>query len=551
MKRRLIACFLFFAATSVAAADTGSLRGKVMSGESPIADATVTAGCVSSPASMSAISGADGSYWLPVLQPGACDITFAKPGYQTLTRTVEIHGAEESRADVSIEVSAEGESVTSTATGHALLERAEATWHVDEETLSLLPSARSLAARLSLAPGAALAEGESAQIEGIDRSVAFGILDAIGPINVLLTGAASSEPSYRDRLSLVSSRGVSRWDATARLTSEHRQGTTEQGVEITGGGIPHEKLQLFGAFRGGTLHDVGGSQWLAVADAAPLPANALRAALIGDDDATQWSLRDAHVFSPVLTALGAVSNGESRRVSLATAYFLDSPAGVHELSAGVDRVSAHERATSVYLDDHWIASDRWSVDGGVRVGDGDVLPRVGAVFDPRGDGSSRIAASYGEYGSGSDATRETALSWGRQLDGGAWIGTTLLRRNHAAGGELDGLILDAAWRYLIFTFGGNATLARRDDDDVCDANAWVIADAPLIEHDVNIALVERVRNQFFATDLALTYSWSHGWFAPMARLELENVFGHDATATSVDARPRAIRLGVGIRFRGE
>jgi hypothetical protein len=550
MKRRLIACFLFLA-SSASAGDAGSLRGRLTSEATPIAGATVTASCASSSAVMSTNSGTDGSYWLPFLQPGPCDITFAKAGYQTLTRTVEIHGAEESRADVTIEASVEGESVTSTATGHAVLERASSTWHVDEETLSLLPSSRSLAARLKLAPGAALADGEATRIEGIERTAAFGILDAIGPINVILTGAPSSEPLYRDRLSLVSSRTVSRWDATARVTSEHTKGTTEQAVEITGGGIPHERLQLFGAFRGGTLHDVGGNQWLGVADAAPLQENALRAAVIRDDGATQWSLRDAHVFSPALTAQASASNGTARRASLTTAWFLDSPAGAHELSAGVDRTNAIDRATMFHLDDHWIASDRWSVDGGVRIGDGNVLPRVGAVFDPRGDGSSRLAASYGEYGSGRDATKETALSWGRQLDGGAWISTTLLRRNHAVGGELDGLVVDAAWRYLIFTFGGNATLARRDDDDVCDANAWVIADAPLIEHDVNIALVERVRNQFFATDLAVTYSWSHGWFAPTARLELENVFGHDAAATSVDARPRAIRLGVGIRFSGE
>ncbi|MCA1732125.1 MAG: TonB-dependent receptor, partial [Acidobacteria bacterium] len=66
---------------------------------------------------------------------------------------------------------------------------------------------------------------------------------------------------------------------------------------------------------------------------------------------------------------------------------------------------------SVFINDRWDLSDRWSFNVGVRYdmndtvnADGDQVsddsgfsPRLGAIFDPRGDGRHRISASYSKY----------------------------------------------------------------------------------------------------------------------------------------------------------
>ncbi len=546
--------FLLAGSQLMAAANSGSLRGRLTTDGVAIAAASVSASCRASATTMETLTEADGSYWLPVLEPGPCELTFVKSGYQSLTRSVDVHAGEETRADASLELSADGESVTSTDTMRSVLERAEVTWAPSRETLELLPSRRSVNALLMLGPGGAFAapgidSPESTRIEGIERTAEFGAVDAIGPVSVILGGAASGEPSYRDRLALVSTRPADSWDASARLTSEREHGVTKSALELTGGGVPHERLQLFGAFRGGRLRDVGGNQWLATADAAPAVTNSVRATIIGDDGETQWSVRDAWVASSRLTFDASASDGAAQVAGLRAAYFLTSGAGTHELRAGLDRRKLSATTTAFHLDDHWTASDFWSVDGGVRVERDRILPRLGVVVDPRRNGNSRIAANYGRYGAGADAVQETTLAYGRQFDNGTWVTAMLLRRRGEGDRDLTGVAIDASYQYLIFSFGGNATFARRAGSRVTSGNVWVIADAPLLEHDVNLALLERVRDDFFATDLAISYSWSGLAFRPSAKLEFENLFGRTPVDSIHDARPRAIRIGVGVSRR--
>ena len=552
MKNHIIALLLLLAgADLMAATNSGSLRGRLTSAGLPVPAASVTASCSASATTMVTTTSSDGSYWLPVVEPGNCDLTFAKSGFQFLTKTIDVHGGEETRADASVEASADGESVTSTATERSVFERAEVTWARSSDTFSLLPSRRSVEALLMLAPGGAFADRgvespESTRIEGIERSADFGVVDAVGPLSVILAGAPSSEPSYRDRLGIISTRAADSWGATARVTSERQQGETKHALELTAGGVPHERLRLFGAFRGGSLRDVSGNQWLATADASPSLANSLRVTVIRDDGATQWSIRDAQVVSDRLTFVAAGSQGSARVATIRGAYFLPTRTGAHELRAGVDRRKLVEAITAFHLEDHWTVSDLWSLDTGVRIEEDRLLPRLGVVVDPGRDGRSRIAANYGQYGTGSNAMREGFLAYGRQFDGGTWITAMLLQRQREGERDLTGIAVDASYQYLIFSFGGNATFARQEGHRVDSANLWVIADAPLLEHDVNLALLERVRDDFFATDLAVTYSWSSGSWTPMAKLEFENLFGRQPADAILDARPRTVRIGVGV-----
>jgi hypothetical protein len=165
------------------------------------------------------------------------------------------------------------------------------------------------------------------------------------------------------------------------------------------------------------------------------------------------------------------------------------------------------------------------------------------------DGMQRFALSFGEYADDeSRDVRETAFSYGQQFDGGTAITATLLRREKSGERPAEGVMVDAVYRYLVFSFGGNLTVAKQQGELRDSANVWVIADAPLLEHDVNVALLERLREDFHATDIAVTYSWTAGRVRPSAKLEFENLFNAAPRDDDADQRPRAIRLSAGVRF---
>lgn len=172
--------------------------------------------------------------------------------------------------------------------------------------------------------------------------------------------------------------------------------------------------------------------------------------------------------SPSLCAICEDERRDNDDVLVKAHYFLDGVAGSHDLVAGIDRfreqrfledhqsgsdfavfvtraqykdgviypvvtptnqngggtfirwmpilVAAREndlRTDSVFLNDRWTPSSRWSISAGVRYDRNDAVdadgvttadddrisPRLSVQFDPSGDGRHRITASYAEYAS--------------------------------------------------------------------------------------------------------------------------------------------------------
>lgn len=561
MRRLIFALLLLLAGVHqlLAVPVTGSLRGRVTSGNKALAGVRITASSPSCTVQPSTISASDGTFWLPSVPPGTWDVTFAAEGMQTLTRRSDIYPGEEDRAEISLEPSAEGENVTTTASVHQLLERPQPLFTITRDIAEALPLGRSLDALLALGPGGTL-DGtfslpDANDLDGAtrQRGTRFMILDAIDTATIVTTGAPSELGAFHDRLSLVTSRrSGDRFDATARVTGEHASRGSGAQVEVTAGGIPSSSLHLFAAAASSSLRDrTADSNWLAAADAAVGPGFTVGATALGANDGNSDFVIHGRLNASADSTIDAyASDGDVDEIGVTGSLFV-SAAGSHELRGGVQRERYGRSTTAVFAEDHWTAGERWSLLLGARHDGGDLLPRLGAVFDPSADGHRRIAATYDErLDSHGVKTRNAAISLGQQLDGGSWIAATLLRRTRDDARDATALMVNGSYRYLIFTLGGNATWTHVQDD-LRSLNLWLIVDPPLVDQDVNLALLERTRPGFSATDLAITYTFASMRLRPFVKAEAENIFGDSPRAAIVDARGRTYRLGAGISFGAE
>lgn len=560
MRRFALAIALLLASSSrlLAVPVTGSIRGHVRSGDQPLAGARITASSPTSAIEAATVTAADGSFWLASLQPGTWDVTFTAGGMQTLTRRSEVRPGEEDRAEISLEPSAEGENVTTTASVRPLLERGTAAFTLTRDEIDVLPLARSVDALVALGPGGTIEGGyalpDGNAVEGSIRrgSPHFMILDSVDAVTSLTTGVPAEYGAFHDRLALIAfRRSGNAFDATAHVTAERRSGTGAQ-VEITGGGVLRDSLHLFAAAASSSLRDrTADSNWLAAADAAignRLAAGAT--AFGGNEGNSDFALRARFNGSSNSVLDAYASDGDVDEIGV-TGSLLFAAAGAHELRGGIQRLRYGSSATALFAEDHWTPSAQWSLAIGARHEDDDLLPRLAVAFDPAGDGQRKLAATYDEFRDREGAqTRNAALSVGQQLDGGSWISATLLRRTREDARDATALVVNGSYRYLIFTLGGNATWTR-SQDDLRAMNLWLIVDPPLVDQDVNLALLERTRPGFTATDLAITYTFASLRLRPFVKAEVENIFGDSPRAGIADARGRAYRLGGGITFGAE
>lgn len=490
---------MFLAANTALA--SGSIGGRVMSSARPLAGVTVSAATAAMPKPFAVITAPNGAYAFPSVPPGTYDVTFALAGHQTLTRRTQVRGFERSRVDVELEVSEEGESVTQTAAARDVHERPQAVWTLDRALADALPLARGIEEFILLPTRIGFTHGE---VDGVPAESGLVPPEGVAETAVLFAGAGAEHGYFGDTVIGMTTRGGGDFHGSLRDTISRWQGETTHMYEGSVGG-----RWMFAA--GISYEDIRSG--LAKATLAPTARDTATISVVGSAiDASSVRATWLHV-SPRTTA----------SVQAANDYYgfrgYHFAGGAHELAAGLERYFERD---AVYVRDRWSASDRLVVEGGVRFERDELQPRAGVVFDPMGDGVTRLIASY--------ANEQTAIGVARRLASTGYARAMLLHRDGETVGTLDGEL-----HYLLFTFGTTATLGARDSS----ASAWVLVDPPLPGHDLTVALLGRYDSGDVRTDVAINYAWARDRVTPFAEFEVVNVFDL--------YRGRELRLGFGVR----
>ncbi|HUP60060.1 MAG TPA: TonB-dependent receptor [Thermoanaerobaculia bacterium] len=263
--------FLLLLSPNLFAAVTSSaLTGRVTSAGAPAPNVTVTATSPKLQATRTTVTGANGTYWLSALPPGAYEVTFSRAGLQTLTRRVTVQLARIARADAKLEPSDDEEHVTSTMTTISVVHDTPMSVHETSKTLDRRPYVVNLFVPYSLAPGVtvggisaevdgmlALSEDELVQSETIDEIALF---RGITPIELARrsdspivtrtrSGGEELTVSVRDTISNEA------WVSDAFHPFGTNEGTRHYLESASGGRILSNRLWFFAAGWSGSRAD--------------------------------------------------------------------------------------------------------------------------------------------------------------------------------------------------------------------------------------------------------------------------------------------------------
>jgi hypothetical protein len=211
--RRLLPLFaILLSASPLLAQQTGAIIGRVTASDgSVLPGVTVEARSPVLPGPRVTTTATNGDYRLPALPPGSYTVTFNFPGMQAATRSAQVQLAQDTVADVALNVSGVQESVTVVA---------EATL-VDQETTAIktglssdeivgLPVGQDYRDLQKLIPGVQysqdLTRGPSAGGSGQDNVYQF---DGVN-VTLPLFGTLSSEPASHDIAQVTVVRGGAR-----------------------------------------------------------------------------------------------------------------------------------------------------------------------------------------------------------------------------------------------------------------------------------------------------------------------------------------------------
>src|SRR3954468_3190109 len=199
--RRLFCCLvLILASTSLFAQQTEALHGRVTASDgSALPGVTVEAKSNVLPQPHLTVTGSNGNYPLPQLQPGSYTLTFTLSGMQTATRKAEALLGQDNAADVKMGVSGVSESITVTA-ATTLVDRESTAIQsgLSNEQFRSLPVAQEYKDLQKLIPGVMVSQdvvrGPSGGGSGQSNVYLFDGVNVTMP----LFGVLVSEPSTHD-----------------------------------------------------------------------------------------------------------------------------------------------------------------------------------------------------------------------------------------------------------------------------------------------------------------------------------------------------------------
>jgi Carboxypeptidase regulatory-like domain/TonB-dependent Receptor Plug Domain len=146
--------FLFvFASAANAQVPTGTISGKVRDQQGlAIPGATITATSPNLQGERTVVSSESGDYVIPLLPPGDYTVTVERSGFQTVKRTMAVAGTQVVAMDLTLTLGGLNEEVTVSSTAAPFTETATIATGYRQELMETLPSSRTLAAAVLLAP---------------------------------------------------------------------------------------------------------------------------------------------------------------------------------------------------------------------------------------------------------------------------------------------------------------------------------------------------------------------------------------------------------------
>lgn len=560
---------------------SASLAGRVTVSDAPAAGVTVT---VSSPVLQhprSTLTNARGRYWLEALPHGEYEVTFSRAGLTSLTRRAVLQVARTARADATLEVSEDEDTVTSTARTPSVVDTIAITTNFDARTLEHLPVRREVYPVGGLAP--ATSQPLFGRLDDIflgdEGLLAEDALDEVtvvrGAILVELDRPAivarTRAPRQQFFLSLRDTLTSTEW-IDDRFRAIEQSDDVEHHVDLTaGGGIVPQRLWFFGAAwlgdeadvvrydqRGALLKLTGALTAAHTLTATYLDAQSTFVG-ITRDEASTTSLRYTGTYGPQVTAEAQVARIPSYDPVFGVDYsnLVDARgswfAGDHVLTAGGSHTAwGGGDRWSLFAADRWSVG-KWNVYAGVRhqesPADSQTLPRLAVTYDVRGDARHALTASFGQYSEVFRAISVAAIGYAYAFAANGHARVDLLRR------EVEGIDIHEAQlegRYRLFDrfeAGGSYTyLDHGFFGNRHHATGWFALELPFGEQELGITVLQRVisleSETLAPTDFALRYT------LPISRTHL--TLGADwtnALAVSVGtAESRALRFWVRIRL---
>jgi hypothetical protein len=527
---RHLAPFFFlmlFTTTLAAQPAASSLYGRATSAGRPLAGVTIT---VASPALLgvrSTTSGAGGDYFLRALPPGIYDVEFARTGFQTVLRRVRLQLADTSRLDTEMAPSDVEETVTSTTVMPTLLESPQLLTNIDAATVDRLPVGRSIHERLALAPGLPAPSGLSL-VDGVllDNTVEESIAET-----TVLTGAISAEYASADGglVATITRPGGNDLGGSLRISWIEDRDTLLEGA--AGGAVIEDRVWFFGAAAEGK-------------SVAKIAADVVENHTLTLTHHDQLSGR----YDGVIGSAGTIEAlAAPDQWSLKSHSFISTPAaGSHSVVAGAE--DAGDASDAVFfINDVWHIGGQWSLNLGVRHGDR-TEPRLGGVYDFRGDGEHRLGASWSRYGAADEAT----VTYGWRFGTGGYARADYIRRD--AEETTDRIQLHGSYDlFRLFRFGGHYTASVRGDLDVRRrAAGWFWYEPPMGAGRMTLAILQRYlaseTETFFSTDLSAMYAYPVKSVMTFAKIDLVNAFDRPPFTRDDLAVARTWRASMGVKF---
>jgi hypothetical protein len=528
MRATALALFLLLASFASADVTTSALTGRVLVAGAPAAGVTVTAASPALQHERTTITGPRGTYWLEALPPGEYEVTFALAGHTTLTRSAIVELARVSRADATLEVNEDEDSVTSTATSIDVAATTAITTHFDDRFLDNLPLGRELSGLLVPDP----AYSGWQEVDDVPYFFSQGE-DLIEEVTVIRGGTAPDYELYSGAVMQTRTRH-GREDVFASLRGTPWSDiSSSNSLEGTAGGhIVPQRLWFFAAGWGNGSNRGANAKLQAQLGASHnLEANVTESRYhLGSDRAEndRMSLRHTMVAGPHFSAeteiatmsfgnrprVGRRTHYESDYVTSRASYLIPTRSGDHVLTASFrDWEGDTGYSTAYSVGDRW-STTRWVVNAGVQYADdiyeSELRPRIAVNFDPRGDGRQAWAASYGDHGFGTIAALGYAMAVGNS--GSARV--DVLRRDEGFGHFTHSLQLDGRYRlFNRFEAGATGSVTRGEFTTGGTANVWLGASLPVGGHELGVMLFERTSNDYdrvpdewhAQTDVALRY----------------------------------------------